>query len=363
MPAPDLRHLIDLYDGEIAYTDREIGRLLDALGERGDLDHTVVVFTADHGEEFKEHGQLSHGKTLFAEQIRVPLIIAGHDAFPPGTRRSDLASLVDLAPTLLEIAGGDDLAGSIGRSLLHAPRDDTRTVFAESLREGLEIRMARRLRHKLIHYPAGDQAFHFDLTADPGERNPLEEDPTDGVLTSALADYVTLADSGWHLKFVALTGAPFRCEATLRSTGRIVNPQPLFSNLGRYPGRQFARFSHFDLSSDGRSLSFGLTVSRYMGSIVFETDPPDAEVTFDIEVERDGEPVGVYLSNGDELSRDTHTATLERTDPRLMHPPKRNQDLPAGVHVRAVTATLPVGPPARLSSEVLEHLRALGYVH
>ncbi len=94
------RHAMALYDSEVRYTDEAIGRLLESL----DLTRTVVILTADHGEEFGEHGRLDHGHNLNQELIRVPLVIAG-PSWPAGRVVTLPVSLVDLLPTVLEIAG------------------------------------------------------------------------------------------------------------------------------------------------------------------------------------------------------------------------------------------------------------------
>jgi arylsulfatase A-like enzyme len=93
----------DLYDAEIAYADRELGRFLDELRARGLYDRALIVLTADHGEAFYEHGSWQHGWTLFEEVVRVPLIVKW-----PGGKRPDrvshLASQVDIFATILEFA-------------------------------------------------------------------------------------------------------------------------------------------------------------------------------------------------------------------------------------------------------------------
>lgn len=92
---------LDLYDGEIAYTDQHIGRLLDALARSPLAQNTIVVVVADHGEEFGEHGNFGHGYDLSEEVVHVPLILR-----VPGLaarRVGDLVPTVDLLPTLLEL--------------------------------------------------------------------------------------------------------------------------------------------------------------------------------------------------------------------------------------------------------------------
>jgi arylsulfatase A-like enzyme len=121
---------VDLYDGEIAYTDREFGRLVDALADRGVLARTVVVLTADHGEEFYEHGINEHGTTLYEMALHVPLIASVPGR--PGEVVTDVASLVDVAPTLLKLAGLPPDPAHEGRDLLASPPTDPRS-FARLL--------------------------------------------------------------------------------------------------------------------------------------------------------------------------------------------------------------------------------------
>ncbi|MBX3025596.1 sulfatase [bacterium] len=106
----------DLYDAEVLSIDMALRELFTELGRRGVLDDAIVVVMADHGEEFLEHGLIGHDKTLYEEVIRVPLII-----HLPGQRaRYDVrrnVSLVDVAPTLLDLAGIARPAAYEGRSL------------------------------------------------------------------------------------------------------------------------------------------------------------------------------------------------------------------------------------------------------
>jgi arylsulfatase A-like enzyme len=358
MQPADLRQAIDLYDGEIAYTDAQIARLLEELRNRGRLENTVILFTADHGEEFKEHGQLGHGKTLFHEMMRIPLVVTGHPVFPPGTRRRDVVSLIDVAPTLLHLAGGEAMPGVQGMSLVEE-RPTEEIVFGESLRFGMDMRMAYMGNDKLIHHLVGDQRAYFDLATDPGERRRMKEDPTRGTLTSALADFTAVADRGWHMKLISWN-APVTCRATVRTEGRLVNPRKYFWNLGRYPTSQYAQFSSYELSEDGKTLSFEVKVSQLHGQVVFDTEPRSVPVSFEIEV-IGGEPgSGVFLSNGERMAGGEAT-TLRRTDPRLTSLPRRARDSAAGVHIRAVNPPVASDLP-ELSKEALERLKALGYL-
>ncbi len=101
MPARDLAHVVALYDGEIRYTDGYVGALIEALRARGILDDTLVVATADHGEEFFEHGNKGHRNALYDESIRVPLIIRRPGLVTPGTVVDRQVRLIDVPATIL----------------------------------------------------------------------------------------------------------------------------------------------------------------------------------------------------------------------------------------------------------------------
>ena len=120
-PTPEeLAFQIALYDGEIRYTDTQIGALLERLERLGRLKNTLVVVTSDHGEEFFEHGAMGHGQ-LQAEQLRVPLIMA-HPALERSAEPvvEQIAGAVDVMPTLLELVGVEWPDGLAGRSLVPA---------------------------------------------------------------------------------------------------------------------------------------------------------------------------------------------------------------------------------------------------
>ena len=105
------------YRGEVAYVDAQIGRLVEGLRTLGVLDATAIVFTADHGEGLGDHGELQHGRTLFEELVRVPLVVRA-PGIPAGRRLEGTVQLEDLAPTLLELLALDEPEGLDGRSLL-----------------------------------------------------------------------------------------------------------------------------------------------------------------------------------------------------------------------------------------------------
>ena len=170
------------YLANVSYVDEMVGTLLETLGLTGLADDTVIVFTADHGDMLGEHG-LWFKKHFFDHCARVPLIVHAPARFAPG-RRSECVSLVDLLPTLCELAGFDAGARAPepldGESLAPLCRDPAAArsspVFAEITSEGVPapMFMIREGRYKLVT-GGGAPALLFDLDDDPHERRSIAD--------------------------------------------------------------------------------------------------------------------------------------------------------------------------------------------
>lgn len=141
-PPPALRKDWDprLYDREIRYTDDRVRALVEALGDRGLLENTYFVLTADHGEAFLEHGFVAHGANVHHEVVNVPLVVTGPDV-PAGRRLANPVPMVDLMPTILELLGAPGSGGEMGRSqaavVRGAPENDgpPRPIYSEAWAE------------------------------------------------------------------------------------------------------------------------------------------------------------------------------------------------------------------------------------
>ncbi len=185
--APEgLEFLKRRYKGEVRDADAAFGALLAGLRSRSLLESTLVIFTSDHGEEFREHGGTEHAKTLYQELIRVPLAVRLPGTEHPGRRLPTPVELIDLMPTLLSLLGLDGPLGSIGgrdRSsewLREAGLSDSPVRFAEARFELTDKLSARVARFKLIvnnDHPglwrAANKHELYDLADDPGERTNL----------------------------------------------------------------------------------------------------------------------------------------------------------------------------------------------
>jgi choline-sulfatase len=192
-----IRNARHAYYAAISYVDERIGEVLAALRDAGLDDQTTVAFTADHGEMLGERG-LWYKMSFFEPSVRVPLIVAAPGRLA-ARRVAEPVSLLDLAPTLLELAGHPDAAelaaGMDGSSLApllegRAPSGDG-VVVSEYLAEGVTSPavMIRRGAHKFVHCE-GDPDQLFDLAEDPGELVNLAERPADADLTRAFREEV-----------------------------------------------------------------------------------------------------------------------------------------------------------------------------
>lgn len=156
------------YLANVSYVDRWVGELLDVLDRHAMADDTVVVFTADHGDALGERG-LWYKMTFFEHSARVPLIVRVPDR-PDAGRVSTPVSLLDLAPTLVDIAGSDRSELFDGDSLLAPDLDPDRVVPGDYCGEGTiaPVVLLRQGRWKYVACPA-DPPQLYDLAADPSE--------------------------------------------------------------------------------------------------------------------------------------------------------------------------------------------------
>jgi hypothetical protein len=168
------------YAGEVGFVDEHLRGLLLNVQRRVGLQNVLVVLTADHGEEFGEHGGEFHAVTLYEEVEHVPLFIAATGIAP--RRVTDSVSLLDVAPTILDLAGAPPLASADGRSLAAAMRGAPlapRPVFAESIRYGRAVRSVIDGQYKLIYEARARTYELFDLAHDPREDTVVTDEHLD----------------------------------------------------------------------------------------------------------------------------------------------------------------------------------------
>lgn len=171
----DLEHLRALHAGELAWTDSEIGRVLEELEHRGLAANTLVVVISDHGDEFLEHGGFGHRRTLYQEVVRVPVILRWPRRLPTGETRPGPSSLAAVAPTILALLSGDTgrapllaLAPDeqvLGRLILNPTgrREDVRVL------ESFHFAEIKLLRERCLSPTTPETLRWIDLARHPAE--------------------------------------------------------------------------------------------------------------------------------------------------------------------------------------------------
>lgn len=214
IPPRQLEQLVQMYDACVLRADEQIGDLLDQLTARNLREEMTVIITADHGEEFMDHGGIGHGQGLYEELIHVPMVIAAPERSGP-VRYSHPVSHVDLASTVLTLAGIPDHTG--GDDFFTTTASD-RPIFAERrkrkrysqvVRQG-QWKFHRRYKFKipndefdpcmstrdmLDHYRHKVICELYDLSQDPNEQNDLWDDPAHADVRERLEAKL---DEWWH---------------------------------------------------------------------------------------------------------------------------------------------------------------------
>lgn len=211
LSAADLWHLRARYDGDVAYMDHALGRLVDGLKARGLYGSTILVLTADHGEAFGEHGYIRHGRSFYQELMRIPLIMRLPGG-PEGKRVEVLAREVDLFPTLAAAAGLPPPRPVQGESLLPFLSGRRRGAPEETAAEKPSGSAYRRGPWKLM---VGENLPPrlFDLSKDPLEKDDLAaKDPSE----------LARMEKDWD-------GFRARCETLRRRLPPLSTPRPVLA--------------------------------------------------------------------------------------------------------------------------------------
>jgi arylsulfatase A-like enzyme len=176
LSAQERARIRELYQAEVAFNDESFGALLAGLAERRGDHSTVTVLTADHGEEFWEHGRRGHGQSLVDELLRVPLVVAhpGDPRLAAGSRLSQPVQLVDVMPTLLDLAGLP-IPPSLDGRLLFSSSAVREPAFLAGLRlDERELFAARRPPWKLVWDRKAREHQFYRLDAPALENEPID---------------------------------------------------------------------------------------------------------------------------------------------------------------------------------------------
>jgi arylsulfatase A-like enzyme len=218
----DLARIVAQYDGAIAYGDREFGRLLQGLRERGLYDRATIVFLSDHGEELLDHGGWVHGHTLYDELVRVPLVVKHPARREAGRRVARQVQLLDVLPTILtsqRLPVPDGIAGRALDESFTASGPERPAVLETKYREHVAYG-ARTSETKYVShlYPAR-QELVFDLRRDPGESRSRDAAASAGAEALRQAAEASASPSAFRHRLRVDGGAGY--ELHLRTTGWI----------------------------------------------------------------------------------------------------------------------------------------------
>lgn len=178
--------------GRVSMLDHYIGQTLDKLDELGLTENTLVVFTTDHGDFFGQHGLCGKGAFHYEDMIKIPFIARLPGVIDPGTRTDAMVSLVDLAPTFLDVAEEATPRSMTGKSLKPVFEGNAAEVRDHVIVENhhqpttLHLKTYVNERYKLTVYYNQDYGELFDLEADPQEVNNLWDDPASQTLKQEL---------------------------------------------------------------------------------------------------------------------------------------------------------------------------------
>lgn len=208
------KHIRALYDGEILFTDKAVGDLLEGLEERGLAKNTLVVFLSDHGEEFFDHKGFEHGHTHYDELIKVPLMFSLPGRLPENTRIERQVRILDVVPTILDVLGirpwthlegaslmplisGEGEPSTGGASLLPA-----QFAYSESMLYGTEKKCITAFPWKFIYDTITEERMLFNLAQDPGEHDNMigEDSETEGLFNELIIKTLLSLSDTWYLE-------------------------------------------------------------------------------------------------------------------------------------------------------------------
>ena len=347
----DRDRLVAQYDGEIAYGDQEFGRFLQELKARGLYDRALIVFIADHGEEFEDHGKWLHGRSVFDELIRIPLLVKFPGQKDGGKRIAQQVQTVDVLPTVLEhfampVPAAPVITGHPLQAVVAGGAPEPPAV-SEISHRGFVAHGMRTTKDKYVRrFSPEEDELYFDLRKDPKEQQNLIEQNR---------ERVRLLKAGVE---AAMVPNPFRYTVRFEAPGTY---HVLFRTGGWIEGVQPVAFGpgdKHDLDGNGRKLI--VSVAPKPGQpreIAFGLRPQGAPVT--LEGTRDGKPSHRPTSTSRrrihrEVPFKLPRSRRRRSGREHLRPRRRE----AGVHV-AVRAVRPSAVP--MPKDACEQ-KALGYM-
>ncbi len=353
----DRERLIAQYDGAVAYGDQEFGRLMRELKARGLYERALIIFLADHGEEFQDHGQWLHGRSVFDELIRVPLIIKWPGERDAGRRVAQQVQSVDILPTILRCQGLDVPPPPVinGRPLQEVLEGNipTRPAVSEISHRGIVAHGMRTDTDKYVRsFSPKEYEAYFDLVHDPHEQqNRIEQAGQRVPGLRAALEAAMVPDPFRHVLRFAGRG---RYEVMLRTGGWIEGIE----------AKGLGRDERYERQGNGRKLR--LLIEPRPGApreVAFSIRPMGAPVT--LEGRRDGRPLRPRdIVIAEEAA---HPDAIPYTLPEIESESERVKDIfaPPAPGTPGIQVWLQMSPGRGLmqfDDATRERLKALGYL-
>lgn len=365
----DKQKIIALYDASIRYIDDQLARLFSALEKSGRLDRTLVVISADHGEEFWDHGRFFHGQSLYDELLHVPLIVQLPGGEHAGTVVERPVRSIDIAPSILDwmkLPRPEGFTGALLSDAIAAPDEDGAPLFATATQAQFPTRYAIRTRQqKLIENLDSGTREVYEVGRDPDESRNVATDG-DTALAGQLEDArKILRERGYQVRVV---GAG-RAEGDKAAVKLRLEGHPKSGTFLTLDRRREGSRPKITVSPDGMNLDASAEVDADGSGFRFDRLPDARNLgrkdLVRMTIEADGKP----------LARDAIALGPEGRAPRTDMIDLRNRTLetetepPCAPPTKGVRVCLWRFPgekflaiPEIKDPAVREKLRALGYL-
>lgn len=190
--ARDKQRIEAIYDSDVSYTDANVRKLFDWLKEKGHADDTLVIFTADHGDELWDHGKIGHGQSLYDELVHVPLVIYYPPLFPAGRDVSEGVDILDLMPTVADALGVKAPPAAQGESLVPLASGVGGGYPRPAIASQYELAHAMRLGGWKLWVGGSGQTRLNHVAVDRNEQRELWDSKDSAVARRALTDAMGL---------------------------------------------------------------------------------------------------------------------------------------------------------------------------
>lgn len=385
--ASERQKTIDRYDAEIAYIDSLFGEFVQHLRESGVYEPSLIIVLSDHGEEFWDHGGISHGKTLYEEQLRVPLLIKLPESRYGGSAKETLVEMVDIAPTILHYLELPPEPAFQGQPITFGPHEspgEPRVGFASLELDSRSMVAAKSVATKYIRNHADGTEKWFDLSGDPQELNPLSATPDTALPLKSVA--LARSRMGQHgLNILITRDATDETTLTGRieadSLGDVEYRYPAeFVELTQQPGQvdftvSMPRIDDENITSAQwrqaleRDAGVAWLAGKFGGEI--ETEPDHFQLIVDVPLDatltmslyKDGEPVSGDVVTMPNAPRELRDAAVNLQNLAVNSRPHYAAASPAefGVYIWYMPEADDIDM-LDLAPEVQEALRGLGYL-